>query len=100
MSHIKQNIGPDIVVDYHDGPLTTLRVVTFDQGKSLLEIETLGWVSGSYPHHAVHCRLSREQLVTALAMLDGKPVEDFYGDTRLAVPDRELSDRTRSEPSR
>ncbi len=92
MTHIKQNVGPDIVVDHYDGPITTLRVVAFERGDQqvpdrLLEVETMGWVTGSYPRHAVHCRLSREQLLTALAMLDGKPVEDFYGETRLAIPD-------------
>lgn len=89
-----QRVGADVVTMYYDGPITTLRMVDLygenqERQESLIEIESSGWVTRTYPYTKVHVRLSREDLETALKMFDGEKVVDFhdeYVDPKPPVP--------------
>lgn len=78
--------GNWICLEWYDGPLSEIAVVTFDDGHKLVEIKTQGgWKGADYrvgqngqKFHANHMRFDRETLVAMLDLIDGKPVKDFH----------------------
>lgn len=74
-------------IDWYDGPIEEIAVVTFNSGHKLVEIKAQhGWVGEDFlvrgrDGHKVfynHMRLNRETLVAMLDLLDGNPVKDFH----------------------
>ena len=73
----RQYSGESIATDWYDGPLMYLTRVEFSDAEALIEVSSIGWVTGTYPREMCHVRMSRADLVKALAMLDGQPVRDY-----------------------
>lgn len=81
-----RSYGDWICLDWYDGPLEEVALVTFDDGNKLVEIRTQGgWVGEDYREvgfgeklHVNHMRFNRETLVAMLDLIDGKPVKDFH----------------------
>lgn len=75
---MSQRFSKFVCLDWYDGPLRSIRRVDFvgeHPSESLVEVRTtLARVVGN----DYYMRLSREDLVQMLALLDGKPVEDFH----------------------
>ena len=77
-----------ICLDWYDGPLSEIALVTFDDGTKMAEIKCQGgWVGEDYrvgvsgeKFYENHMRFDRETLVAMLDLIDGKPVKDFFGD--------------------
>lgn len=76
-------------LDWYDGPLTEIALVTFHDDRKLVEIKTQGgWVGKGYRvgHDRVtkffdnHMRFDRVTLVAMLDLLDGKNVPGFFED--------------------
>lgn len=75
-----------ICLDWYDGPLSEIALVTFADGRKLVEIKSQGgWVGEDYrvgfdgaKFHVNHMRFDRETLVAMLALIDGKVVKDFH----------------------
>ena len=75
--------GRWICLDWHDGPLSEIALVTFDDGDKIVEIKTLGgWRDGDQSRliPLTRLRLDRETLVAMLDLIDGKPVKGFHDD--------------------
>jgi hypothetical protein len=75
-------------LDWYDGPLDEIALVTFNDGTKLVEIKTQGgWVGEDYrvgkddeKFYYNHMRFNREMLVAMLDLMDGKPVKGFHDD--------------------
>lgn len=75
-----------ICLEWYDGPLSEVALVTFPDGSKLAEIKCAGgWVGEDYrvgkndeKFYVNHMRLDRETLVAMLDLIDGKPVKDFH----------------------
>ena len=78
--------GGWVCLDWYDGPLCEVALVTFENGSKFAEIKSVGgWLGEEYSvgasgekFHYNHMRLSREELQAMLDLLDGKPVKDFH----------------------
>lgn len=87
-----EKLGAEIVTEWYDGPLRSIRAVEFADGHRLIQVVTvLATVSESftigYDENArdVMIRFDREELLKMLAAIDGKPIEDYRGDLRISV---------------
>jgi len=75
-----------ICLDWYDGPLTEIALVTFSDGHQLVEVKDQGgWVGDDYrvgkdgeKFFVNHMRFDRPTLQAMLDLLDGKPVKDFH----------------------
>ena len=85
---MKEQHGKWICLDWYDGPLLEIAVVTFPDSPApgpLIEAKTYGFESEDghvgYDGAVVpmtHVRFTRESLVAMLDLLDGKPVKGFF----------------------
>jgi hypothetical protein len=86
VSASKGTYGAWICLEWYDGPLEEIALVTVADGEKLVEIKTQGgWVGEDYrigqsgkTFHMNHMRFHRETLVAMLDLIDGKPVKDFH----------------------
>jgi hypothetical protein len=82
--HTNREVVHDyIVLDWYDGPLLQAAKVDFKANqwhpdRSMVQVESLCTVEGEYPWQRATYRLSREDLLKMLDILDGKPVKDFH----------------------
>ena len=78
--------GEWITVDYYDGPLEEIALVTLRGGDRMVEVKTIGgwdaeetFTIGRDEHVRYrHIRFSRENLVAMLDLIDGKEVKGFF----------------------
>lgn len=85
MTHYREHPGPEITLDWYDGPLCTIRRIDFDEStvmdtQPIVEVETFA----ADTHEERGCtmarvRLDRKTIQAMLDALDGKPVRDFHG---------------------
>ncbi len=77
--------GEWICLEWYDGPLSEIALVTFDDGHKLAEIKAQGgWRGEDYrvgfngeQFHVNHMRFDRATLVALLSLIDGRPVKDY-----------------------
>jgi hypothetical protein len=86
-------VGPGIVLDWYDGPLLEIMLVTYASGNKLVQVDTcLCQIEEAGPWPRATIRLSRENLQAALDLLDGKPVTDFHGEV-IVCPEGSADNR-------
>lgn len=84
MTHYREHPGPEITLDWYDGPLCTIRRIDFDAtpgipASVLCEVET--FAAETHEERGVtmaRVRLDRETLQAMIDAIDGKPVTDFF----------------------
>lgn len=82
-----ETIGPAIALDWYDGPLLEIALVTFpDRDKLVQIVSLLCKITGEYPWQRATLRLSREDLQAMLDLLDDKPVADYHGEVIVQQP--------------
>jgi hypothetical protein len=77
VKHNKVTEGPRITLDWYDGALSEIRRIDIEGVEPLVQVHSLGWSEGSYPHEMHVMRLNREKVQAMLDMLDGKPVKSW-----------------------
>lgn len=78
--------GNWICLDWYDGPLSEIALVSFNDGSKMVEIKCQGgWVGEDYrtgrdgeKFFDNHMRFDRNTLVAMLDLIDEKPVKDFH----------------------
>jgi hypothetical protein len=86
VSDVSSETGDWICLDWYDGPLTEIAVVTFADGDKRVQMRTFGgWVgeesrigANGESFSMSHMRFSRDELAAMLDLIDGKAVRDFF----------------------
>jgi hypothetical protein len=77
---MREMIGPAIALEWHDGPLLEISLVTLSPGMpydKLVQVDTL---LCTIVGERATVRLSRQNLQAALDLIDGKSVTDYHGE--------------------
>lgn len=99
---MKERLGKQITVEWVDGPLRSMRLVAFEDGENLVQVDT-SLATCSEPYTIGYCdtvrdvmvRFDREDVMNMLAILDGMAVKDWRDrDVVSVVEDDALSTPT------
>ena len=80
MSMTEGKAGEPICLEFYDGPLTEIVLITFDDSPPLVELQTylVAEIKGEPPWQHVRVRLDRDEIQAMLDMIDGKHVKGFF----------------------
>lgn len=91
---MSETLGSEIVTEWYDGPLRSVRVVEFADRDRLVQVETVLATVGepmTIGHDTnareVVVRFTRDELVNMIAVIDGKPIADWRDDARISIVD-------------